>query len=297
MKKWQSTPTTAEVTALEYAFNVGTVVSLSPEAHFFDSIYIPVKKPTESGMPESYTWENIGLSFEEIGKIYNDLYGENFIVERLTPAGAYEYLNSIAALGRRIKSVLEINKQKYLGLIELNGYTYNPLYNVDAEEIYSSLENQGVTDETVATGENRVTFSSVDTQTQTQKNTYEGTLKDAETVTTTADPDTDADGNPQNNYTRTRAEPEDNTTERTYTHHNADNNGSDYTVSAADNAFNQAITGGDKYHTDKRIRRGNIGVTASQDLIEKSRITVRFSILQEFFDDINKQILVGIFDF
>ena len=285
------------MTALEYAFNVGTVESLSPESHFFDSIYIPVKKPTASGMPESYTWENIGLSFEEIAKIYNDFYGENFIVERLTPAGAYEYLDSIGALGRRIKSVLEINKQKYIGLIELNGYTYNPLYNVDAEEIYSSLENQGVTDETVATGENRVTFSSVDTQTQTQKNTYEGTLKDAETVTTTADPDTDADGNPQNNYTRTRAEPEDNTTERTYTHHNADNNGADYTVSAADNAFNQAITGGDKYHTDKRIRRGNIGVTASQDLIEKSRNTVRFSILQEFFDDINKQILIGIFDF
>lgn len=289
--------TEAEVTALEYAFDVGTVVSLSPESHFFDSIYIPVKIPTASGMPESYTWKNIGLTFEEIGKIYNDLYGENFIVERLTPGGTFEYLNSIAALGRRIKSVLEINKQKYLNLIELNGYTYNPLYNVDAEEMYSFLENQGTTDETTTTKEDRVTFSNVETVQQTDRNTYEGgTAKPAETVTTTADPALSGD-DPTKNYTRTRADPTENEIERTYTHHNADNNGADYAVSAADNAFNQAITGGDKYHTDKRIRRGNIGVTASQDLIEKSRNTVRFSILQEFFDDINKQILIGIFDF
>lgn len=298
-KVWQETETPIEKPALELAF--ATALDTGSSTEFFDSIYIPVKKPTNSGMPESWSWENIGLDSEEIAKVYADFYGENYIIEPLVKRQnePYDYIGSCGLLANRIKSVLEMNKGKYLKLIELNGYTYNPIWNVDGEEIYTSLENEGSTTEKTETGADSVTFSSVDSTQQTDLNTYEGgSAHPAQTVTTTANPALDANGKPTKNYTRTRAEPEDNTIEKTYTHETVTTaEGAEYTAAAEDTAFNQAAVGADKYHTDKRIRRGNIGVTATQDLIEKQKAIVRTSILQEFFDDINQQILIGIFDF
>lgn len=297
MKKWSETLTGIEWNALRAAFENGLTES---DTGFFENIYIPVKIPTEDGMPDDYTYENVGLTNEEIAGVYADFYGRSFIVEplKLYDNEPADYSFSYGKLGHRIKSVMRMNRAKYLKLIELGGFAYNPIWNVDCEEIYSSLENSGVTDEHMETGEDRTQWTDTKLTQQTDINTYEGgSAKPAQTVTTTGDPETDSSGNPTKNYTRSRAEPENNTTDRTYTHHNADNNGAEYAVSAADTAFNQAATGGDKYHTDKRIRRGNIGVTATQDLIEKQKAAIRSGVLQEFFDDINEQILIDLYDF
>lgn len=295
VKTWAQTITAIERNALHAAFASALTEG---QTEFFASIYIPVKIPTASGQPDSWTWENVGLDSETISKIYRDFYGENLIAEPLCKYldEQSDYAIAWGRLASRIRSVLLFNKEKYLRMLELNGYTYNPIWNVDGEEIYSSLENRGTTDEKTETGIDNVVFSDVDTEQKTKTNTYDGTEHDAQTVTTTAHAAPDSSGNPTKNYTRTRAEPTDNTQERTFTHHNADNNGADYTVAAADTAFNQAATGGDHYHTDKRIRRGNIGVTATQDLIEKSRSLLKQSVLTVFFEDINKQILIGIYD-
>lgn len=43
-------------------------------------------------------------------------------------------------------------------------------------------------------------------------------------------------------------------------------------------------------------RSGNIGVTTSQQMIESERQLVRFSLLKEFFDDINKELLLYVWD-
>lgn len=43
-------------------------------------------------------------------------------------------------------------------------------------------------------------------------------------------------------------------------------------------------------------RKGNIGVTTSQQMIESERQLVRFSILKEFFEDINKELLLSVWE-
>ena len=282
------------MTALESSFNNALV---SGQTDFFASVYIPVKIPTSQGMPNDYTYTNIGLSATEIAKIYADYFGLCFLVEPLqTVTGeAWDYSLSVGKLARRIKSVLLMNNGKYMKLMELEGFVYNPLWNVDGTEIFSSLENSGEDDETTTTKEDRVTFYNTDQETKTQTNTYDGTLRDAEKQTITQDPALSG-GEPTKNYTRSKADPLSNVVTREYIHKNADNNGAEYTVSADDTAFGEAVTGGNKFHTDKRIRSGNIGVTASQDLIQKSREILRFSIIDEFFRDINTQILIGIYD-
>ena len=59
--------------------------------------------------------------------------------------------------------------------------------------------------------------------------------------------------------------------------------------------WENTISGGDKYHTEKRVRQGNIGTTKTQELIASERENLRFTVIDEFFNDINKQILIPIY--
>jgi hypothetical protein len=145
------------------------------------------------------------------------------------------------------------------------------LWNVDGTEIRQTLENQGVND--VVNGPqdstNGVTM-------EHQVSAYDSGLK--------------------SEY----KDIQKGKVETTYTHNNAKNivNGADtdYEVSASDTAFGYALKGGDKMHIEKYLRQGNIGVTKTTELLEDARKYLRFSLVQEFFDDINKVILIGTYD-
>lgn len=243
--------------------------------NFFYSVYIPVKIPTQNGMPDEYTYENVGLSDSQLAIVYGQLYGANYLVDPLVLVSTdpTDYATSIGRLAKRIKAVLFLNKTKYLKLIEVGGYEWNPMWNVDGTEEYTFLENQGINDVT-----NTAKIGTVTGKT----NTYDGTLRDAtQTSYGTV-------GNGNNNQE----------SETTYTHNNAKNLDSnnqekDYTATSA---FGESIIGGDKFHTEKRIRQGNIGVTKTTELLNDAREYYRQNIIGEFFKDINQQILVGVYD-
>ena len=55
------------------------------------------------------------------------------------------------------------------------------------------------------------------------------------------------------------------------------------------------MTAADYSHIEKRVRQGNIGIVSTVKLIEEQRDLVKFNLIQEFFNDINKQILIGIY--
>lgn len=234
VRKWD------EVDALSEAFSDAL-------ENFFLHIYIPVKTPTENGMPDEYAYVNVGLSDSQLSIVYAALYGGNYLVDPLVlvKTDTTDYATSIGRLSKRISAVLLINKLKYLKLIELGGYEFNPLWNVDGTEEYTFLENQGMND------------------VKMQTNIYDGSLKDA--------------------------------AKTEYIHNNALNDGNEY--SGGKDVFGNTVTGGDKYHTEKKVRQGNIGVTKSTELIEDAKNLFRENVIMEFFKDINNQILVGIYDY
>ena len=114
---------------------------------------------------------------------------------------------------------------------------------------------------------------------------------------------------------RNRFTGESSSNETTYTHNNAknligtlgesdiydgvkdyqvgDNSDSEYYVESGDTAFGYRLIGGDKMEVEKLIRQGNIGVTKTTELIEAQREMVKFSIIDEYFNDLNKVIMVG----
>lgn len=268
VKYWNSQPSQIEQTCLANALAIGTYAATTEYPNgFFSEIYIPVKVPTEDGMPEDYTYVNIGVDTDEMAEIYATLYDGLYLIEPLLKVSTdpYDYTSSIGQLARRIKSVFNLNKGKYLKLIEAQGYAYNPLFNVDGTEEFTFIEKEG--DITNTTGNK---LGAV-----TQKtNTYDGTLRDAS----------------KTEYESLGAGNDNNSESTTTISH------TDLTETADTDLYGNTSVAADKYHTERKLRQGNIGVTKSTELIEAQRDVVRYSILQEFFDDINKQILIEIYD-
>lgn len=252
---------------LAYALLLGTPYtpdSSSEAVPFFKDIYIPVKIPTADGMPENFTYVNIGVTPVEMAHIYSAYYGANYFIEGMDKSDFQQYSQKLA---KRIKAVYQKNLGKYLKLMELQGYSYNPLWNVDGVEEYAFLENQGINDVSQKTKTPTITG---------RTNVYDGNLRDATQTSY---------GTVEGNY--------NGVTDTTYTHNNAKNGTADY--NAGQDVFGNNVVGGDKYHTEKKVRQGNIGVTKTQELIEAERENLRFSLIQEFFDDINEQILIGVY--
>lgn len=305
---------------------------------YFKDIYIPVKTPTSNGMPDEFTWVNIGLESSELTNIYQVYYGMNYIAVGLDTTDDESTLESIQDLANIVQSVLHFNNGKYKKLIELSGYSYNPLWNVDGIEDYTYLENSGVNN--IAVEHNNATYSDTnqmartaytdttdDTNTRTGSENTSGTKaenhNDTDSVTTYDSSDlevTDHNEGQNNtttdNYTTTYNSVTDDrdistthgahtdtdtlthgahidTDTTTITHNNALNGDAEY--SGGTDTFGNSVTGGDKYHNERRVRQGNIGVTKTQELIAAERENLRFNILQEFFNDLNKQVLVGIY--
>lgn len=275
VNQWNNTEVGTDVSALQNAFQQITL---------FEHLYIPVRPVTSSGM-QDVTWVDIGVSIKEMSEIYNTYYGRNFLIEPYVEANGWQV--SIAGLNRRILSVYHLNMQKYKKLIELAGYEYNPLWNVDGTEEFTYLENKGV---------NNAVTTYVNAERTDTKGSTTGNPNNPNTrvqKVTTFDSDTYRNAVAEEEHETYVTGTHTDTATTTYTHNNAMNGNAEY--SGGTDTFGNNVVGGDMYHTEKKVRSGNIGVTKTQELIESERLNLRFSILGEFFKDINEQVLVGIY--
>lgn len=301
-----------------YAVNQNCLETAFASCSIFNEIYIPVKTVDSDGMHD-VEYENIGVNANELAEIYTTYFGQNYLIEAYTPDTTnpeYPYAIATNKLYRRVLSVLQANTYKYTKLIELMGYSYNPLWNVDGIEEYTYLENSGTND--IKTDKIHATYTDSTTDNNTrsggqtttggkteshedtnQVTTFDSTdFKDTDhnsgSVTTTNDSQTTTynslTDNGSGSITHGAHTDSDDTK---ITHNNAKNNGVDY--SGGTDQFGNVVVGGDKYHNERRLRQGNIGVTKTQELIAAERKNVRFSIIMEFFKDLNEQILVGIY--
>lgn len=299
VRTWNST-TFENTTAL---FEIFSDITL------FQNIYIPVKTPDAEGMPKEYTYINIGLTQKQLVEAYETYYGGNYLVE---PLDVNQVGISVLHMNAKLKAIFNMNKGKYLKLIELGGYKYNPLWNVDGTEEYTYLENQGTNDTKVnyTTTQRTDTNGGAITKSGSITNAY-GNENGGDTNTTSVTPfdsnqwqDTEknvAKGNSTQTFNNVADEDtrkitygeHNDTTKTTITHHNAMNGDDEY--SGGTDTFGNVVVGGDMYHTEKRVRSGNIGVTKTQELIESERENLKFLVVMEFFKDINEQVLVGIY--
>lgn len=305
MNRWYQTvsSTSPSKTCLRNAFEIALGRGTSPQTYLFEDIYIPIPKinkdyytyervedpdhpgeyiivevipeelqgldPQAFHEPYEYKYVNVGMSVEDIVDYYWTKYGCNMfcvpIVDRATS------LTGDLTLGKKMNVIVKANMYKYIKWIADMGYAYNPLWNVDGTDWFQYIDNHG----NVTTNRSPILQTSVLNQVTTDAN---ATLRNAEKTSM--------------GYNYTTEEQVSGLTDITQETHG------DITDSTTPKEIDGpviAITGGDFSHIEKRIRQGNIGVTQTSELIKNERDLVRFNIIEEFFKDVNKELLMGIY--
>lgn len=282
-----------------------TLQSLFSDAmpdNVFSYIYVSIRQNPQNAtqeQTETYNYYNVGSPVGDIADYFNTKFSLNYFAYNFNSLDQYMQLKT------RIQSIYLTNKYKYMKLIEALGYRYNPLYNVDGTELYSRAESIGDATQ-IRTPKGKVITTSGtknnnvigDSETVYYKNPYDNNSENATVV---------------DNKTKTNAVTTEQEYSSDYTETNDYNNVPAYkykfdeteqkwiqdgvfTVGAKDNAFGEGFSGPERYYAEKRIRQGNIGVTKSTELLRDQREIVKFNILDEFFKDLEKEIVVGIYD-
>lgn len=270
--------------------------------NIFSSIYICIRQnPTSETTEENpvYVYLDVGFTVAEISEYFNTRFGCNYFLYDYSKEGSYSKLMN------RMKSIYKANFYKYKKLIETLGYRYNPLYNVDANELYSNMESIGDSKSSRSPSGTIKTVSGTETQ--------GGTIGESTTANYTNPYDSNASSDPAYLSDKTTQSPI--TTEQSYNRYQEDTQLDNlpaqqfqmdpqtgaiskaglYSMAAKDSAFGVSLEGAERYYAEKRVRQGNIGVTKSTELIESQRNAVRFNIIDEFFRDLEKEVVVGIY--
>lgn len=267
--------------------------------NIFTSIYVAIREnPTSASQEENptYTYVNVGVTTSQMADYFNTRYSCNYFLYNYKNDSEYNQLKT------RIASIYLANFYKYKKLIEIMGYKYNPLYNVDGTELYTNMESIGDTSSSrTPQGTTTTTSGTLDgstigeTTTTNYVNPYDNNgenvayvdNKSTQTAVTTKtefddySENTEIDNKPAQAF---EIDQEGKITKKGL-----------YSMAAKDSAFGVAIEGAERYYAEKRIRQGNIGITKTTELIESQREIVRFNILDEFFKDLEREIIVGIY--
>lgn len=264
----------------------------------FANIYVAIRNNPQSAAQEateSFTYYNVGFTISEITKYFNTKFGMNYF--------AYNYDDQMDPMIERVSSIYKANKYKYMKLIEIMGYKYNPLYNIDGIELYGNAESIG---DSSSTRKPEGTIKSVtgkeanNVMTDIESTNYVNPFDETSQATRIESQNKSSPVTSKQTF-------EDNYHETSELNHNPAMNykydsesekwiqDQPFVVAASDNAFGVTFTGPERYYAEKRIRQGNIGVTKSQELVKAQRDVVQYNILDEFFRDLEREIVVGIF--
>lgn len=284
--------------------NVGYLDSLFDDVlhnnNIFEYIYVSIRMNPVAEVDEEnpqYEFINVGFSSDQISEYFNTRYGMNYFLYDFAIETDYNKLKN------RMISIYNANFYKYKKLIEVMGYRYNPLFNVDGTELYSNMESIGdSSNERKPTGKIRTTSGTLS----------DGTIGSSTTENYTNPYDSNASGDPA--YLTDKTVQNAITTDQEYLNNYSDKSTIDnlpaqrfhesegqisksglYDMAAKDSAFGVSLEGAERYYAEKRIRQGNIGVTKSTELITAQREAVRYNILDEFFRDLYQEVVVGVY--
>ena len=163
---------------------------------------------------------------------------------------------------KRAKVVYNLNKNKYIKLVATETVEYNPIEN------YSMTENS---DETRTPN---LTRTSEGTASENGTNSANNTTSNTSTDSNTSFDSTDFVNNSKNELTGNSSTTGENTAK------------SNSTVTSKETGTEQT--------TNELTRKGNIGVTTTQQMLEQERAIADFSTIKIFFEDVAKLLFFDI---
>ena len=283
-------PTLHDLLASTYA---GSITSnLFKNIHWFDGTltYVDTDGNSKNYPNLNFTpadlYEYWSIMFEELRIGYPCKCGNPF-----NGPSAAEWTECAANFLVKAQQWLKLNENKYLGLVKTYGYKYDPISNYDMVEVEGSALKQA--DEETKNSIRGKMITDVDAP-ETQVNNYTTTYDDAG--------NTRLAGRSTNEYLNTyRTETVGENAikiKRTSQSMEGDDPGQTSTSKYKD--ATQALTwdeittpDSNRAEARKLVRKGNIGTTTTQEMIEAERELARQNIIEEFFREFNKGTMGG----
>lgn len=278
-------PTLHDLLASTYA---GSITSnLFKNIHWFDGTltYTDCEGNTQNYPNLNFTpadlYEYWSIMFEELRIGYPCKCGNPF-----NGPSASEWTECAANFLVKAQQWLKLNENKYLGLVKTYGYKYDPISNYDMVEVEGSALKQA--DEETKNSISGKIITDVDAP-ETQVQNYTTTYDDAS--------NTRLAGRSTNEYLNTyRTETVgENAIKIKRTSQSMEGADPGQTSTSKYKDATQALTwdeittpDSNRAQARKLVRRGNIGTTTTQEMIEAEREIARQNIIEEFFREFNK---------
>ena len=278
-------PTLHDLLASTYA---GSITSnLFKNIHWFDGTltYTDYEGQTQSypnlGFTPADLYEYWSIMFEELRIGYPCKCGNPF-----NGPSAAEWTECAANFLVKAQQWLKLNENKFLGLVKTYGYKYDPISNYDMVEVEGSALKQA--DEETKNSISGKIITDVDAP-ETQVKNYTTTYDDAS--------DGRLAGKSTSEYLNTyRTETVgENAIPIRRTSQSMEGTDAGQTSTSKFKSADQTLEWDEittpesnRAQARKLIRKGNIGVMTSQQMIENERELARQNILEEFFREFNK---------
>lgn len=278
-------PTLHDLLASTYA---GSITSnLFKDIHWFDGTlsYTDYNGQTQDypdlGFKPADLYEYWSIMFEELRIGYPCKCGNPF-----NGPSAAEWTECAANFLVKAQQWLKLNENKFLGLVKTYGYKYDPISNYDMEEVEGSALKQA--DEEVKNSITGKMITDVDAP-ETQVNNYTTTYDDASNTRLAGRSTSEY----LSTYRKETVDGNDIPIKRTSQSMEGEDPGqtstSKYKDATQTLTWDEIITPqSNKAQARKLIRKGNIGTTTTQEMIEAEREIARQNIIEEFFREFNK---------
>lgn len=281
-------PTLHDLLASTYA---GSITSnLFKNIHWFDGTltYVDTEGNSQNYPNLNFTpadlYEYWSIMFEELRIGYPCKCSNPF-----NGPSAAEWTECAANFLVKAQQWLKLNENKYLGLVKTYGYKYDPISNYDMVEVEGSALKQA--DEETKNSIRGKMITDVDAP-ETQVNNYTTTYDDAS--------NTRLAGRSTNEYLNTyRTETVgENAIKIKRTSQSMEGDDPGQTTTSKYKDATQVLTwdeittpDSNRAQARKLVRRGNIGTTTTQEMIEAEREIARQNIIEEFFREFNKGVM------
>lgn len=245
---------------------LNAVFTLSNVNNFFEHIYIPYTTIDSQGH-ETESWYDVGMNASNLSNAFYYKYFSRYfwraLSDTLSKLSNTAKVNLATFYANQINSILARNAYKYKNIITSLGFKYNPIDNYDMEELSGSWLRDGDITTTVTPSGKVTTENS-----RTQYDNATPTLETKSEVT-------------YGSGTKT---------ESTEKHDHLSNESIEDIYNSQTSTANVDRKAGTKLR-----RHGNIGVTTTQQMIEQQRKLVEYSIIDKFFEDIEKELLLNLY--
>lgn len=237
-------------------------------------------------------YPNLGFTPTELWQVWSMLYEELRIgyqckcINPFSGPSAAEWTDCASNFLAKAQAWLKLNENKFLGLVKTYGYKYDPISNYDMEEVEGSALKQA--DEEVKNSIRGKMITDVDAP-ETQVNNYTTTYDDASSTRLAGRSTSEYLNTYRTETVGENAIPIKRTSQSMEGEDPGQTSTSKYKDATQTLTWDEITTpDSNRAQARKLIRKGNIGVMTSQQMIESERELARQNILEEFFREFNK---------